>query len=202
MVQLSGLAAHKKPRIWAWQPRKSLDYTVFIWVLAVFYVKLIFLGLISHLFRPVFLKPSWFATTRWQTFILNRSFLTRLGVDFLSTAQIIWRESSPGMTWSTTSENDGDTNNSDLGFSPLLQFTLASQLTRDLILPVCIISYLYDLIINPAYFGYYDPFGGKPPGPFVFLWIKELHIMILGTKLPLIWRIHAKYLLHDGSRSS
>ena len=28
MVQLSGLAAHEKPRIWAWQPLKSLDYTV------------------------------------------------------------------------------------------------------------------------------------------------------------------------------
>ena len=28
MVQLSGLAAHKKPRIWAWQPSKSLDYKI------------------------------------------------------------------------------------------------------------------------------------------------------------------------------
>ena len=64
MVQLIGLAAHKKPRIWAWQPPKSLDYTVFISVLAAFYVKPIFLGLISHLLRPVFLKLAWFATTR------------------------------------------------------------------------------------------------------------------------------------------
>lgn len=53
-------------------------------------------------------------------------------------------------------------------FSPLSQFKLASQLTRDLILPVCIILYFYDLIINPAYFGHYDPSDGKPPGPFVF----------------------------------
>ena len=68
-------------------------------------------------------------------------------------------------------------------FSPLSQFKLASQLTRDLILPVCIISYFYDLIINPAYFGHYDPSGGKPPGPFVFLCIQEMHIMILGTKI-------------------
>ena len=26
MVYLSGLAAHEKPRIWGWQPVKSLDY--------------------------------------------------------------------------------------------------------------------------------------------------------------------------------
>ena len=73
MVQLSGLAAHKKPRIWAWQPPKSLDYTVFIlnfgWILNWFF------GLFNHLLSPAFLKPAWFATLRWQTFILNRSFL-------------------------------------------------------------------------------------------------------------------------------
>ena len=70
------------------------------------------------------------------------------------------------MTYSTTLENDGDTNNPDLGFLSLLQYKLASQLTMDLISPVCIISYFYDLIINPTYFGHYDLSGGKPPGPF------------------------------------
>ena len=53
-------------------------------------------------------------------------------------------------------------------FLPLLQYKLASQLTRDLISPVCIISYFYDLIINPVCFGHYDPSGGKPPGPSSF----------------------------------
>ena len=67
-----------------------------------------------------------------------------------------------------TSEKDGDTNTSDLGFSPLSQFKLDRQLARDLVLPVCINSYYYDLIINPAYFGHYDPSDGKPPGPLSF----------------------------------
>ena len=43
MVQFSSLAAHEKPRIWAWQPLKSLDYTVLfafvIFLLDKFYVK-------------------------------------------------------------------------------------------------------------------------------------------------------------------
>jgi len=61
MVQLSGLAAHKKPRIWAWQPPKSLDYMVFhfeLWLILI-----VFLLACSNIFSA-------------------RHFLAQLGLEF------------------------------------------------------------------------------------------------------------------------
>ena len=66
MVQLSGLAAHEKPRIWAWQPLKSLDYMVL-------FVFVIFL-LINSIFKPVTL--TWYG---FLVILLARRSLNRLG---------------------------------------------------------------------------------------------------------------------------
>ena len=44
------------------------------------------------------------------------------------------------------------------------------------------------LSIRP-YLGHYDPSGGKPPGHFLFMQTKGLHIMIHEPTLKLSWRI-------------
>ena len=74
MVELSGLAAHKKPRIWAWQPSKSLDYK-FLFALLV--TSFIFIDHFSS-------KPASFDLARLYVFISTLCFLTRCGLQLSS----------------------------------------------------------------------------------------------------------------------
>ena len=66
MVQLSGLEAHEKPRIWAWQPFKSLDYTVLF-------------AFITFLFDQFYVKPVSLTWYDLSVILLARCSLNRLG---------------------------------------------------------------------------------------------------------------------------
>ena len=68
MVQLSGLAAHKKPRIWAWQPSKSLDYTVLFAFVNIYF-----------LLTKFYVEPVYLIRYGFSVIILARCLLTRLG---------------------------------------------------------------------------------------------------------------------------
>ena len=116
--------------------------------------------------------------------------LTRPGVDYLSPAWIIWCESSPGMTYYTTSSNDGVIQEIQIWVFTLITIKVDQPTKQGFYITGMnyFIFLRFDYQSN-LFLGIMTRPAVNRQDPCLFMCTQELHIMIPESKLTLIRRI-------------